>query len=200
MSGHRILMIVGDFGEDYETMVPFQTLLAVGYTVHAACPGKAAGDTIATSIHDFEGQQTYSEKRGHNFALNATFAEIDPSSYDALVIPGGRAPEYLRTDARVIEIVRHFFAAEKPVAAICHAAQLLAGAGVLKGRTCSAYPACRVEVELAGGIYADVPIDGAVTDRNLVSAPAWPAHPAWLAQFLAVLGTTISHSSQRRAA
>jgi protease I len=200
MSGKRILMIVGDFGEDYETMVPFQTLLAVGHTVHAVCPGKAAADTIATSIHDFEGQQTYTEKRGHNFALNATFADIDPSGYDALVIPGGRAPEYLRNDARVIELVRHFFDSDKPVAAICHAAQLLAGAGVLKGRTCSAYPACRVEVELAGGTYADIPIDAAVTDRNLVSAPAWPAHPAWLSQFLAVLGTTISHSGLRRAA
>jgi protease I len=200
MSGKRILMIVGDFGEDYETMVPFQTLLAVGHTVHAVCPGKTAGDTIATSIHDFEGQQTYSEKRGHNFAINAAFADIDPLTYDALVIPGGRAPEYLRTDARVIELVRHFFDAEKPVAAICHAAQLLAAAGVLKGRTCSAYPACRIEVELAGGTYADIPIDGAVTDRNLVSAPAWPAHPAWLSQFFAVLGTTISHSDLRRAA
>ncbi|WP_439373438.1 DJ-1/PfpI family protein [Bradyrhizobium sp. DASA03120] len=200
MNGKRILMIVGDFGEDYEIMVPFQALLAVGHTVHAVCPGKAAGDTIATSIHDFEGQQTYSEKRGHNFTINTTFAEIDSSSYDALVIPGGRAPEYLRTDGRVIELVRYFFAAEKPVAAICHAAQLLAGADVLKGRTCSAYPACRIEVELAGGVYAEIPINGAVTDRNLVSAPAWPAHPAWLSQFLAVLGTTISHSGLRRAA
>ncbi|MGY8684383.1 DJ-1/PfpI family protein [Bradyrhizobium sp. UFLA05-153] len=200
MNGKRILMIVGDFGEDYETMVPFQALLAVGHTVHAVCPGKAAGDTIATSIHDFEGQQTYSEKRGHNFTINTTFTEIDCSTYDALVIPGGRAPEYLRTDESVIELVRYFFDAEKPVAAICHAAQLLAGAGVLKGRTCSAYPACRVEVELAGGVYADIPIDGAVTDRNLVSAPAWPAHPSWLSQFLAVLGTTISHSGLCRAA
>jgi protease I len=200
MTGKRILMIVGDFGEDYETMVPFQALLAVGHTVHAVCPDKKAGDSIATSIHDFEGQQTYSEKRGHNFALNATFSEIDPSRYEALVIPGGRAPEYLRLDARVIGFVRHFFEANKPVAAICHGAQILAGAGVLKGRTCSAYPACRPEVELAGGVYADIAIDGAVTDGNLVSAPAWPAHPAWLAQFLAALGTRISHESVRQAA
>ena len=200
MIGKRILMIVGDFGEDYETMVPFQALLAVGHTVHAVCPDKRAGDTIATSIHDFEGQQTYSEKRGHNFTVNATFADIDPVSYDALVIPGGRAPEYLRLNARVIEIVRHFFNENKPVAAICHGAQILAGAGVLKGRTCSAYPACRVEVELAGGIYADIAIDGAVTDGNLVSAPAWPAHPAWIAQFLQAMGTTISHSGLSQAA
>ena len=200
MTGKRILMIVGDFGEDYETMVPFQALLAVGHTVHAVCPDKKAGDSIATSIHDFEGQQTYSEKRGHNFALNATFSDIDPARYDALVIPGGRAPEYLRLNARVIELVRHFFEQDKPVAAICHGAQILAAAGVLKGRTCSAYPACRPEVELAGGVYADIAIDGAVTEGNLVSAPAWPAHPAWLAQFLKALGTAISHASVRQAA
>ncbi len=200
MSGQRILMIVGDFGEDYEIMVPFQALLAVGHTVHAVCPDKKAGDAIATAIHDFEGQQTYSEKRGHNFALNASFADVDPARYNALVIPGGRAPEYLRLNAKVVEMVRHFFTAGKPVAAICHGAQLLAGAGVLKGRTCSAYPACRAEVELAGGTYADIAIDGAVTDGNLVSAPAWPAHPAWLSQFLNVLGTTISHGQQRQAA
>ena len=200
MTAKRILMIVGDFGEDYEIMVPFQALIAIGHTVHAVCPDKKAGETIATSIHDFEGQQTYSEKRGHNFALNATFADVDPAKYDALVIPGGRAPEYLRLNARVIEIVQDFFARQKPVAAICHGPQILAGAGVLKGRTCSAYPACKPEVELAGGIYAEIPIDGAVTDGNLVSAPAWPAHPNWIAQFLKVLGTSISHADLSRAA
>lgn len=193
MTGKRILMIVGDFGEDYEIMVPFQALLTVGHTVHAVCPGKKAGEAVATAIHDFEGQQTYSEKRGHNFTLNATFAEVEPASYDALVIPGGRAPEYLRLNDTVVSCVRHFFEAGKPVAAICHGAQLLAGAGVLEGRTCSAYPACRAEVELAGGTYADIAIDAAVTDGNLVSAPAWPAHPAFIAQFLAVLGTEIRH-------
>ncbi|QIB32388.1 DJ-1/PfpI family protein [Ancylobacter pratisalsi] len=193
MAAKRILMIAGDYVEDYELMVPYQALLAVGHTVHAVCPDKKAGDAIATAIHDFEGQQTYSEKRGHNFALNATFADIDPARYDALVIPGGRAPEYLRMNARVVEIVQHFFTANKPVAAICHGAQLLAGARVLEGRTCSAYPACRAEVELAGGTYADIAIDAAVTDGNLVSAPAWPAHPAWIGQFLTVLGTSIAH-------
>lgn len=195
MAAKRILMIVGDYVEDYETMVPYQALLAVGHTVHAVCPDKKAGESVATAIHDFEGAQTYSEKRGHNFALNATFADVDPARYDALVIPGGRAPEYLRMNARAIEIVRHFFETDKPVAAICHGAQLLAGARVLEGRTCSAYPACRAEVELAGGTYADIAIDAAVTDGNLVSAPAWPAHPAWIGQFLAVLGTTISHGA-----
>lgn len=191
--GKKILMVCGDFCEDYETMVPFQALQAVGHTVHAVCPGKNAGDTIATAIHDFEGDQTYSEKRGHNFTLNASFADVRAESYEALVIPGGRGPEYLRLDDQVVAMVRHFFMANKPVAAICHGAQLLAGARVLEGKRCSAYPACRADVELAGGTYADIPIDQAVTDGNLVSAPAWPAHPAWIAQFLAVLGTRISH-------
>ena len=192
MAAKKILMLVGDFGEDYEIMVPFQTLLAVGHTVHAVCPDKKAGESVATAIHDFEGHQTYSEKPGHRFALNATLADIKPDQYDALVIPGGRAPEYLRLNPKVLEVVRHFFTAKKPVAAICHGAQILSAAGVLEGRTCSAYPACRAEVEIAKGKYADIAIDGAVTDGNLVTAPAWPAHPAWMAQFLKVLGTRIT--------
>jgi len=194
MSGKKILMICGDFGEDYEIMVPFQTLMAVGHKVDAACPGKKAGDSVATAIHDFEGDQTYSEKRGHNFALNATFDDIDPADYDALVIPGGRAPEYLRLNEKVIKAVRHFFDAKKPVASICHGAQILAAAGVIADKTCSAYPACAPEITQAGGKYADIAIDGAVTDGNLVTAPAWPAHPQWMAQFLVVLGTRITHS------
>ena len=187
MAGKNILMLVGDFGEDYEIMVPFQALKAVGHSVHAVCPDKKSGEQIATAIHDFEGQQTYSEKRGHNFTLNATFADVKPENYDALVIPGGRAPEYLRLNKRVLEIVQHFFGTNKPVAAICHGAQVLSAANVLKGRRCSAYPACRPEVETAGGSYAEIAIDAATTDGNLVSAPAWPAHPAWLAQFLKLL-------------
>ena len=200
MAGKRILMIVGDYGEDYEIMVPFQALLAVGHSVDTVCPGKKPGETIATSIHDFEGQQTYSEKRGHNFALNADFARVKAADYDALVIPGGRAPEYLRLNPEVIAMVRHFFDARKPVAAICHGAQLLAAAGVLKDRQCSAYPACQPDVELAGGHYADIAIDAAHTHDFLVTAPAWPAHPAWLSQFLTVLGTRISHEQVRAAA
>jgi len=192
MPGQQILMLVGDFGEDYEIMVPFQALQAIGHRVDAVCPDKKAGDSIATAIHDFEGQQTYSEKRGHNFSLNASFADVDPARYGALLIPGGRAPEYLRLNPKVIAVVQHFFQHNKPVAAICHGAQLLAAAKVLEGRTCSAYPACRAEVELAHGRYADIAIDAAVTDGNLVTAPAWPAHPAWIAQFLQLLGTRIS--------
>jgi protease I len=193
MPGRRILMLVGDFVEDYEVMVPFQALLMVGHTVHAVCPGKKAGDTVRTAVHDFEGDQTYSEKPGHNFTLNATFDEVKDRSYEALVIPGGRAPEYIRLNPRVIEIVRHFAAAKKPIAAICHGAQVLAAAGVLEGRNCSAYPACAPDVTRAGGRYADIPVDQAVVDGNLVTAPAWPAHPQWLAAFLKVLGTRVEH-------
>ena len=186
-----ILMLVGDYVEDYEAMVPFQALLMVGHRVDAVCPHKKAGDSVRTAIHDFEGDQTYSEKRGHNFAVNATFDSVAPEKYDALVIPGGRAPEYLRLNPRVLEIVRHFAEADKPIAAICHAAQLLAAAGVLGGKSCSCYPAVGPEVTAAGGKYADIAIDQAHTDGKLVTAPAWPAHPAWLAQFLKVLGTKI---------
>lgn len=192
--GKKLLMLVGDYAEDYETMVPFQTLLAVGHTVHAVCPDKKAGDSIATAIHDFEGAQTYSEKPGHRFTLNHDFDKVDVNDYDGLVIPGGRAPEYLRMNDRVLEIVRQFDSVKKPIAAVCHAAQILAAAGILKGRTCSAYPACAAEVRLAGGTYAEIGIDQAHTDGHLVTAPAWPAHPAWMAQFLAVLGTRITHS------
>lgn len=189
----KILMICGDYCEDYETMVPFQTLQAVGHHVDAVCPDKKKGEYIATAIHDFEGEQTYSEKRGHNFALNATFADIRAEDYDALVIPGGRGPEYLRLNPTVIKIVQHFFEHNKPVAAVCHGAQILAAAKVLEGRHCSAYPACQPDVELAGGTFMDLAVTDAHTDGNLVTAPAWPAHPAWLAQFLSLLGTTIQH-------
>lgn len=191
MPAKKILMLVGDYVEDYEVMVPFQALQMVGHTVHAVCPGKAAGDTVRTAVHDFEGDQTYSEKPGHNFALNAAFADVKPADYDALVIPGGRAPEYLRLNPQVLAVVRHFFEAKKPVAAICHGPQLLAAAGVLKGRSCSAYPAVGPDVTACGGSVAEVPIDGAHTDSNLVTAPAWPAHPAWLRAFLNLLGTKI---------
>ncbi len=191
MAAKKILMLVGDYVEDYEVMVPFQALQMAGHTVHAVCPNKRAGEVVRTAIHDFEGDQTYSEKRGHNFALNAAFDEVRVEQYDALVIPGGRAPEYIRLNPRVIEVVRHFAGAGKPIAAICHGAQVLAAAGVLQGRTCSCYPAVSPDVARAGGTYVDLPMDQAHVDANLVTAPAWPAHPAWLAKFLAVLGTKI---------
>ncbi len=183
----KILMLVGDYVEDYEAMVPFQALQMAGYEVHAVCPEKKAGDTVATAVHDFEGEQTYSEKRGHNFRLNATFDEVSPEEYDALVIPGGRAPEYIRLNPRVLEMVRHFAEAGKPIAAICHGIQVLTAAGVLKGRRCTAYPALEPEVRAAGAEWVSTPVDGACVDRNLVTAPAWPAHPVWLSNLLRLL-------------
>jgi len=187
MKNKKVLMITGDFTEDYETMVPFQALLSVGHTVDAVCPDKKSGETVVTAIHDFEGDQTYTEKVGHRFVLNATFADVKVEDYDALIIPGGRAPEYLRLNKEVIAMVKHFFETNKPVAAVCHGPQLLAAAGVLEGKKCSAYPACQPEVELAKGLFVELPVDQAITDGNLVTAPAWPAHPAWLAQFYALL-------------
>jgi len=194
MAAKKILMLVGDYVEDYEAMVPFQMLRMVGHEVHAVCPGKKAGETVRTAVHDFDGAQTYSEKPGHNFALNATFDEVRPQDYDALVLPGGRAPEYLRLDERVLQIVRHFAHADKPIAAVCHAAQLLTAANVVQGRTCTAYPAVRAELTRAGAKWADAneTFSNAVVDGKLVTAPAWPAHPEWMARFLQVLGTKIT--------
>ena len=193
MAKKNILMLVGDYVEDYEVMVPFQMLLMVGHKVHAVCPGKKAGETVATAIHDFEGDQTYSEKRGHNFSLNATFDEINEDDYDALVIPGGRAPEYLRLNARVIEIVKHFDQTKKPIAAICHGPQILVAAGVIAGKTCTAYPALQPDITANGGewIAPSEGFDNAHVDGHLVTAPAWPAHPAWIRAFLEVLGTPV---------
>ncbi|MCW9707619.1 DJ-1/PfpI family protein [Fodinibius salsisoli] len=196
MSGKKLLMIVGDFGEDYEIMVPFQALQMVGHTVHAVCPGKKEGDSVKTAIHDFEGDQTYTEKPGHNFALNATFDEVNPEDYDALVIPGGRAPEYLRREDGVLEMVNHFVSEDKPIAALCHGLQILAAADAVRDKTLTAYPACAPEVEMAGGRYKEVDPTEVVTDGNLVTSPAWPGHPKWLAAFLDVLGTQITHQDK----
>jgi protease I len=187
MKTAKLLMLVGDYVEDYEVMVPFQALQMVGHTVHAVCPDKKAGQHVRTAIHDFEGDQTYSEKPGHNFVLNATFAEVKPKEYDGLVVPGGRAPEYLRLNPKVLEIVRYFAEADKPIAALCHGPQILAAAKVISGKRVNAYPACAPDVELAGGIFVPLEVTDATADGNLVTGPAWPAHPKWLAKFLEVL-------------
>jgi len=194
MDSKTILFIVGDFVEDYEVMVPFQTLLTLGHQVHAVCPGKRAGDFVVTAVHDFEGHQTYSEKPGHRFRLNASFDEVDPSNYDALLLPGGRAPEYLRLNERVLDIVRQFAVSLKPIAAICHGLQILAAAGVVEGRRCQAYPAVKPELMAAGAVWDEpsAALDSACIDRNFVTAPAWPAHPEWLRGFLKVLGTPVA--------
>jgi len=191
MSSKKILMLVGDFVEDYEVMVPFQALQMVGHTVHAVCPDKKAGDKVRTAVHDFEGDQTYSEKRGHDFTVNSNFDEVKTETYGALLIPGGRAPEYIRLNDKVLQIVRYFAKENKPIAAICHAAQILTAADVVKGRTISAYPACGPEVKAAGGEFVQLPWEKAHVDGNFVTAPAWTAHSEWLAKFLKVLGTNI---------
>jgi protease I len=183
-------MLVGDFGEDYETMVPFQALQMVGHEVDAVCPEKSAGETVKTAIHDFRGDQTYLEERGHDFEVTATLDEVDPAEYDGLVVPGGRAPEYLRTYEEVLDAVRHFFEAEKPVATLCHGPQILAAAGVLDGYEMTSYPAVRPEVEAAGCSW----VDEVTVDDNLVTAQAWPDHPEWLAEFLELLGTEVSQA------
>jgi len=197
MKSAKILVLAGDFVEDYEIMVPFQALQMVGHVVDAVCPGKKKGEQVRTAIHDFEGDQTYTEKRGHNFTLNASFDEVNPAGYDALVVPGGRAPEYLRLNPRVLELVRHFDSEGKPIAALCHGPQLLAAAGVLKGRKLNCYPACAPEIGLAGGTFISLEMTEAVVDGKLVTGPAWPAHPAWLAKFLDVLE---AHLKQEAAA
>jgi len=192
----KILVLAGDFVEDHEVMVPFQALKAVGYDVHVVCPDKTKGQPVKTSIHDFEGDQTYSERPGHNFVLNATFADVREQDYDALAIPGGRSPEYLRMDPRVIELVRSFARSNKPIAAICHGPQVLAAAQVIQGKRINSYPACSLEVQNAGATYVPLAMDEAVTDGNFVTAPAWPAQGAWIRQLLAALGTTVQHATR----
>ena len=187
----KILIITGDFVEDYELMVPFQALQAFGFSVDAVCPDKKAGDLIKTAIHDFEGDQTYTEKPGHRFALNADFDAVTPSDYAGLLLPGGRAPEYIRLNEKVLEIVRWFAGQNLPIAAICHAAAILCAADVIKGKRISAYPACAPDVRMAGAQYADIPIDQAITDGNFVTAPAWPANAVWIQQFVKLLNANI---------
>lgn len=193
MAAKNILMIVGDFVEDYEAMVPYQMLTMVGHHVHTVCPNKKPGDTVKTAVHDFVGDQTYCELPGHRFHINKNFDDVKAEDYDALVIPGGRAPEYLRLNPKVVYIVEQFGEANKPIAAICHGPQLLAAAGLLKGKNMISYPAVGPECIAAGAIYGKVSpgADNAITDGNLVTAPAWPAHPEWMKQFLKLLGSVI---------
>lgn len=187
----RILILTGDFVEDYEVMVPFQALQMIGLEVDVVCPDKTAGEQIRTGVHDFEGDQTYTEKPGHNFTLNASFAEVDSSNYAGLLLPGGRAPEYIRLNSRVLEIVKEFADVGKPIGAICHGVQVLTAADVLRNRTATSYPACSPDITSCGGNYVEVPVDGAHADGNFVTAPAWPAHPAWLREFLKLLKVEI---------
>ncbi|MBW1637037.1 MAG: DJ-1/PfpI family protein [Deltaproteobacteria bacterium] len=194
MAQKKILMLVGDFVEDYEAMVPYQMLLMVGHIVETVCPDKNPGDTVKTAIHDFEGDQTYSEKVGHNFMITADFDAVSAADFDALVIPGGRAPEYLRLNDKVLDLVRDFDRDKKPIAAVCHGPQILVTAGIMSGRECAAYPACGPDIGGAGGTWIanNDTFSNAHVDNNLVTAPAWPAHPEWIRKFLEVLGTEIT--------
>ncbi|KAH9550771.1 hypothetical protein CY35_10G089600 [Sphagnum magellanicum] len=191
-SGKKILMLCGDFMEDYEALVPFQAMKALGYQVDAVCPDKRTGDKCSTAVHDFEGAQTYSEKPGHDFTLTASFNEVEAESYDALVIPGGRSPEYLALNEKVLSIAHHFAETQKPIASICHGQQILAAAGVLKAKTCTAYPALKKHIMLFGANWEDPnPITKCFTDGNLVTGAAWPAHPEFIANFMALLGSSV---------
>ncbi len=206
MPGKKILMLVGDYTEEYEIFVFEQGMTAVGHTVHVVCPDRKAGDILKTSLHDFEGDQTYTEKAGHNFTLNKTFAEVNPAEYDAVYCAGGRGPEYIRIDKRVQDIVRHFHEADKAIFTICHGVQILIAVdGVVRGKEVAALQYCEPEVRLAGGIYVDVPPDGAHVDGKMVSGKGWPGLAAFMRECLKVLGTEIRHSEsaaggERRAA
>ncbi|KAJ3428054.1 dj-1/thij/pfpi family protein [Anaeramoeba flamelloides] len=181
----KLLMLCGDFMEDYETMVPFVALQCLGHKVIAVCKGKKSGETVKTSVHDFEGQQTYSEKVGHNFWLNGNFNEVlnELDSFDGLVIPGGRAPEYIRLEEEVITITKHFLENNKPIAVICHGPLVLVAAGGLKGRECSAYPACGPDVTLSGGKYIKVESGQSHVEGNIVSAPDWTCMVPWIQNY-----------------
>lgn len=193
MAGKKVLLIVGDFAEDYEVMSCFQALQMLNFQVDAVCPNKAAGERVITAVHDFTGEQTYSEKPGHFFTLNQSFAGLDPSGYAGLLIPGGRAPEYLRMNAEVVALVKHFVDTAKPIAAICHGLQLLVAVeNSVRGKRVTAYPACKCEVLLAGGNYADCALDQTIVDGNLVTSPAWPGIPSFLREFVRLLGVEIA--------
>lgn len=187
----KVLMIAGDFTEDYELMVPFQTLSVVGVQVDVVCPKKRSGDFIITAIHDFEGFQTYTEKPGHKFTLNASFDTLALEKYQGLFLTGGRSPEYLRLDKEILNTVRWFMTKNLPVAAICHGVQILTAADVVRGRTLTAYPAVRPEITSCGGLYVEVNFDESVVDGNLITAPAWPGNVSLLRNFIHALGIKI---------
>lgn len=188
----KILMLAGDFVEDYELMVPYQALESIGFHVDVVCPDKKEGDLIATAIHDFVGYQTYMELRGHNFAISKNFDKVVLEDYAGLYVTGGRAPEYIRLNEKVLEYTRYFFDKNLPVAAICHGIQILTAANVIKGKTLTCYDAVAPEVTLAGGIYKKITPTDAITDGNLTTSPAWPGHQAILSEFYKLLGVKIS--------
>ena len=195
MAGKKILMLTGDFSEEYEIFVFEQAMHAVGHTVHVVCPDKKAGDVLKTSLHDFEGDQTYTEKPGHNYILNKTFSEVKPADYDAVYVAGGRGPEYIRIDKRVQEIVRHFHKADKPIFTICHGVQvLMAVTETIRGKEVAALQYCEPEVTAGRRQIHRRAADGAHVDGKLVSAKGWPGLAAFMRECLKVLGTEIRHA------
>jgi protease I len=195
MPGKKILMLTGEFTEEYEIFVFQAAMEAVGHTVHVICPDKKAGEMIATSLHDFEGHQTYTEKPGHNHLINKTFSEVKPEEYHAVYCAGGRGPEYIRTDPRIQAMVRHFHESKKPIFTICHGVQILIAVdGVVRGKTVAALGACAPEVALAGGTYVDLSPTDAHVDGTMVSAKGWTALSAFIRECLKVLGTEIRHA------
>jgi protease I len=178
----KVLLLAGDAAESLEVLYPYQRLLEEGYEVHIAAPSKKKLQFV---VHDFvEGYDTYTEKPGYTWPADVAFADVNPLDYVALVIPGGRAPEYIRNDADCQRIIQHFFGESKPVAQLCHAPLALAAAGVLRGRRTAAYPALAPDVRAAGAEFVDA---AAVVDGNMVSARAWPDHPSWMREFVRLL-------------
>lgn len=185
----KILLLTGDCAEDYEVKVPQQALMMLGYHVDVAAPNKNAGDMLQLVVHDFTGLDTYIELTGHRIGVDIAAKDANVQDYVGLVVPGGRAPEYVRMYGEAVRLVQDFFAAGKPVAAICHGTQLLAPAKVLQGKTVTSYPACAAECRLAGAEWKNEPV---VVSGNLVTAQAWPDHPGWLRAFVDLLGAKIS--------
>ncbi|HET7715423.1 MAG TPA: DJ-1/PfpI family protein [Bauldia sp.] len=194
MAGKKILMLVGDFTEEYEIFVFDQAMEAVGHEVDIVCPDKKAGELLHTSLHDFEGHQTYTEKLGHIHHVTKTFSKVDPADYDAVYIAGGRGPEYIRIDKRVQSILRHFHEHDKPIFTICHGVQvLMAVPESIRGKRVAGLQYCEPEVTAVGGVYVDVPPTGAHVDGKLVSAKGWTGLAAFMRECLKVLGTEIHH-------
>lgn len=187
----KVLLIAGDFTEDYELMVPVQIFDCIGMQVSTVCPGKRAGEKIKTAIHDFEGDLTYTEKPGHLFTLNETFDTVKREEFDGLYLPGGRSPEYQRLIPQVIEIIQYFMQVNKPVASICHGAQFLTAADVVRGRSLTAYPAMEPDIIASGGKYISLSPNEAMTDGNLTTSPAWPGNGALVREFIRLLGGAV---------
>jgi len=175
----KILLLAGDAVEALEIYYPYFRCLEEGYNVTIAAPSKKKVQTV---VHDFIGWDTYTESKGYLIEAHLCFEDVNPEGYDGLIIPGGRAPEYIRLNQNVPKIVAHFFEANKPVAAICHAALILTTVRqYLEGREMTAYIACKPDVEAAGATYIEEPLH---VQGNLISGHAWPDLPGFMKEFI----------------